>query len=94
MEFRQQIIEDFAIIFDGASAEKSANENERATIDNQEDFADKWSWFGVLYRLANGEIVNLDTITKLPLLECLTWLSYETDLQERKNVQLNKNKWQ
>jgi len=39
-----------------------------------------------MYRLTNGEIVNLERITKLPLLECLTWLSYETDLNERQKV--------
>jgi len=42
-----------------------------------------------MYRLTNGEIVNLESITKLPLLECLTWLTYETDLMESKNVKLN-----
>jgi|TARA_R100000234_G_C4884868_1_gene128955 hypothetical protein len=42
-----------------------------------------------MYRLTNGEIVNLERITKLPLLECLTWLTYETDLMESKNVKLN-----
>jgi hypothetical protein len=42
-----------------------------------------------MYRLTNGEIINLERITKLPLLECLTWLTYETDLMESKNVKLN-----
>jgi hypothetical protein len=42
-----------------------------------------------MYRLTNGEIVNLERITKLPLLECLTWLTYETDLLESKNTKLN-----
>ena len=42
-----------------------------------------------MYRLTNGEIVNLEKITKLNLLECLTWLSYETDLDITKQVNLN-----
>ena len=42
-----------------------------------------------MYRLSNGEIVNLERISKLNLLECLTWLTYETDLMESKNVKLN-----
>ena len=42
-----------------------------------------------MYRLTNGEIVNLEKITKLNLLECLTWLSYETDLNITKQVNLN-----
>ena len=42
-----------------------------------------------MYRLTNGNIVNLDAITRLNLLECLTWLSYETDLQENENNKLD-----
>ena len=42
-----------------------------------------------MYRLCNAEIVNLERITELSLLECLTWLSYETDLNESKKVNIN-----
>ena len=82
MEFRERIVKDFAIIFDGTS------EQDREGIAS-ESFAEKWGWFGVMYRLTNGEIVNLERITELSLLECLTWLSYETDLNESKKVNIN-----
>ena len=39
-----------------------------------------------MYRLTNGEIINLERITKLSLYECLTWLTYEVDLNETKKV--------
>jgi hypothetical protein len=39
-----------------------------------------------MYRLCNAEIKNLDKITRLNLLECLTWLTYETDLQSQNKV--------
>tara|TARA_R100001463_G_scaffold39868_4_gene85129 strand:+ start:1301 stop:1435 length:135 start_codon:yes stop_codon:yes gene_type:complete len=39
-----------------------------------------------MYRLTNGKIVDLEKITKLLLLECLTWLSYETDLDSQNDV--------
>ena len=39
-----------------------------------------------MYRLTNGEIVNLERITNLSLLEALTWLSYETDLESQNKV--------
>ena len=39
-----------------------------------------------MYRLTNGTIKELEKITKIELLECLTWLSYETDLQISQNV--------
>jgi hypothetical protein len=42
-----------------------------------------------MHRLCNESIVNLDTVTKLNLLECLTWLSYETDLNLSKTVNRN-----
>ena len=54
-------------------------------------FADKWSWFGVMYRLTGGEIVNLKQITELNLLEALTWLTYETDLNSQNTVKYGNN---
>jgi len=39
--------------------------------------------------LCNAEIVNLERITKLGLLEALTWLSYETDLSLQNKVKRN-----
>ena len=73
---------DFAIVFDSTA---EGNEEAIAT----ESFAEKWSWFGVMYRLCNAEIVNLERITNLGLLECLTWLSYETDLNLQNKVKRN-----
>ena len=43
----------------------------------------------MMHRLCNQDISRLDAITKLNLLECLTWLSYETDLNLSKQVQIN-----
>ena len=39
-----------------------------------------------MHRLCNEDISKLENITKLNLLECLTWLSYETDLNLSKRV--------
>jgi hypothetical protein len=39
-----------------------------------------------MHRLCNQKIYRLESITKLNLLECLTWLSYETDLNLSKTV--------
>ena len=44
-----------------------------------------------MYRLCNSDISKLETIAKLNLLECFTWLSYETDLNETTKVNLNGN---
>ena len=45
-----------------------------------------------MYRLTNGQIVNLDKITKLNLLEALTWLTYETDLNSQNKVKYGSKK--
>ena len=42
-----------------------------------------------MYRLTNGEIANLERISRLNLLEAFTWLSYETDLNLQNKVQTN-----
>ena len=80
LHFRQRIIADFAIIFDGTA---EGNEDAIAT----ESFADKWGYFGIFYRLCNADISKLEQITKLNLLEAFTWLSYETDLESQNKVQ-------
>ena len=79
MGFRERIVNDFRVIFDGTP---EGNEEAIAT----ETFADKWSWFGVMYRLTNADISKLEQITKLNLLEALTWLTYETDLESQNRV--------
>mgnify|MGYP003658087186 CR=1 FL=1 len=51
----------------------------------RDTFNENWSWFGTMYRLASGDITQLERITKTSLYECLTWLTYETELQEQTN---------
>tara|TARA_R110000824_G_C14951214_1_gene650946 strand:+ start:28 stop:273 length:246 start_codon:yes stop_codon:yes gene_type:complete len=79
LDFRKRTINDFAVVFDGTDEGSE-------TITTDEKFASKWSWFGVMYNLTGGSIVNLEKITKLSLYECLTWLTYEVDLNETKKV--------
>ena len=79
------MVEDHQIIFTG-----SERGNDQQNVG--EGFAEKWGYFGIMYRLTNGNIKDLDKITKLNLLEAFTWLSYETDLAQNKSVQINGNK--
>mgnify|MGYP003632312423 CR=1 FL=1 len=82
MAFREGIIGDFAVIFDATDSGDS-----EGIADG--DFAERWGWFGVMHRLCNQDISKLDAVTKLNLLECLTWLSYETDLNLQNKVKRN-----
>ena len=85
MDFRERTTDYFAAVF-GKSTEGSGIENGKDTAENQ--FAAKWGWFSIMHRLCNGNIINLNKITDLLLYECLTWLSYEADLNEIQNVKL------
>ena len=38
----------------------------------------KWGWYNILYSLANN-ILDIDKITKIPILEVLTYLSFTQD---------------
>jgi hypothetical protein len=82
LEFRQRTIDRFALVFD---AENESNDNAIAS----NDFAEKWGWFGVMHRLCNQDISKLENITTLGLIECLTWLSYETELNLQNKIRLN-----
>ena len=84
MEFRKRVVADFAIIFEGTP------EGNEASVGN-ESFAEKWGYFGMMYRLCGGDISKLETIARLNVLEAFTWLSYETDLESLKRVNINGN---
>ena len=83
MDFRKRVCEDFAVIFN--------DETEQDETTNSE-FGEKWGWFGVMYRLTGGEFSKLEAITERPLLEALTWLCYELDLNETQKVKRNGNR--
>ena len=82
MDFRKRVIHDFAVIFDGNDDEDTGGN----------EFTKKWGWFGVMYRLTGGEFSKLEAITERPLLEALTWLCYELDLNETQKVKRNGNR--
>lgn len=38
-----------------------------------------------MHKLAGGDITKLGQVTKTNLYECLTWLTYEDEIEEIKN---------
>ena len=42
----------------------------------------KWGWYNVLYSLSNS-ILDIDKITKIPILETLTYLTYTQDYNNK-----------
>ncbi len=96
MDFRKQTIKSFAVVFDGEAESGDIIGDENAMQEmgrnNDEQFAQRWGWFGVMYRLTNGDIIKLEPIARLELYTCLTWLSYETDLELVTKTQRNARK--
>ena len=90
MDFRRRTIEAFAVVFDGETEE--TDEQDTLGRNDDEEFTDRWGWIGVMYRLTKGDITNLHTIIEMNLYECLTWLCYETDLEEVTKEQQKRNK--
>ena len=43
----------------------------------------KWGWYNILYGLANNNILNIDKITKIPILQTLTYLAYMLDYNNK-----------
>ncbi len=74
-EFRRTISQDFAQLF-----EQTGNETSKGV-----SMQSKWGWYNVLYSLANS-ILDIEKITKIPILEMLTYLAYT---QDHNNKQLS-----
>ncbi len=43
----------------------------------------KWGWYNVLFSLANDNILNIEKITRLPILEVLTYLAFSQDYNNK-----------
>jgi hypothetical protein len=41
--------------------------------------SDKWGWYEVVYNLASCKLENMDAITKIPAVECFTFMAYQQD---------------
>lgn len=43
----------------------------------------KWGWYNTLYSLCEGNILNIDKVTELPILTVFTFLSYRQDYNNK-----------
>ena len=73
-DFRKKISDDFAQLFTRTGEETAKG----VTMQS------KWGWYNVLYGLSNNDILNIDKITKLPILEVLTYLAYSQDSNNKR----------
>lgn len=72
--------------FDGLYTERSG------TLGNSEaNFGRKWGWYQSVYAAAQGDILRFNAVTKLPITQLLTWLTFEKEKTEIeiKNIKRN-----
>ena len=67
--------------FDGLYTERSG------TIGaSEESFGKKWGWYQSIYAAAKGNILNFESVTKLPITTLMTWLLFE---KEKTQIEMN-----
>ena len=75
LDYRTKLYEDFEELFTTGEKEHGIN--------SYNDMGEKWGWYNHIYLLANENILNINKITKLPVYECLTFMTYKQDLNEK-----------
>jgi len=50
----------------------------------------KYGWYCFIHRMAGGDLLKFDAITKLKVNECFNWLSFTKDI-ELEEARINKN---
>ena len=78
-DYRRGVSNRFAIIF-----EQETKEDVERYRDTEEQFNNKWGWYGVIYNLANGELTKMNDVLKLTAEEVFTFLCYSKDLNSIK----------
>ena len=70
LSFKQQVIEEYPDLFTGG---------ETTDLSASANFSRKWGWYGSVDHLAGGDASRYDSITNLPLRQCLTKLVYDKE---------------
>ena len=87
MEFRKRIIDSYAYLFGTADKDEQEDTNE---FSEQAQFGKQWGWYQSIYALAKGDVTKFDEVTRMGLLKCLTYLTFEKQKNEIEQRQLNK----
>ena len=83
LQFRKGLTESYTEIFGGEP-------EERGYADARQAFAKKWGWYQSIYALAKGDVRHFNTVTELPLYECLNYLAFEKEKIEIEQKELKK----
>ncbi len=59
----------------------------REEIKKEEDGFGRWSWFGLIEKLAGGDVTKFEDVERMPVILCFNLLSYWQE-KERKISQM------
>ena len=82
LSFRQGVINKYSDLFGGESAGSEYSE--------QAQFGQRWGWYSSIYALAKGDIRRFNEVTKLPIYQSLTFLTFEKQKGEIEMKMINK----
>jgi hypothetical protein len=61
-----------------------------AEYSDQAQFGKRWGWYSSIYALAQGNVRRFDEVSKLPITQSLTWLTFEKEKTEIEMKLINK----
>jgi len=84
LQFRQRIIESYDSLF---GEQSGGTEYSSSAV-----FGQKWGWYNSIYAIAQGNLIRFDEVTKLPLNQCLTYLTFEKEKNKIEAELIKRNK--
>jgi hypothetical protein len=87
LEFRKRIVNGYDSLFRTRDSEEPEGIGD---FSETAQFQKQWGWYQSIYALAKGDVTKFDEVTKLGLLKCLTYLTFEKQKNEIEQRQFNK----
>jgi hypothetical protein len=75
-EFTKRLIDLYPDLYDAGDNEHTQD----SKFDSSSNFGRKWGLYGTIATLAGNDPTKFDSVTRLNVHECLTYLSYKRDL--------------
>ena len=92
LDFNKRLVQLYPQVF----KERDDDGQDAESFSTRTAFGKQWGWYQTIYAIANGQLTNFKSVVRLPLHECLTWLSFERQKRDIENNemqrQLNKMK--
>jgi hypothetical protein len=87
LQFRKRVTDGYPELFGEADEE---GQEPVSDFSETTQFAKRWGWYQSIYAIAKGDITKFDEVTRMGLLKCLTYLTFEKQKNEIEQRQLNK----